>query len=337
MVVGPAMWWKAVRVVPRLEYNEWIGLDLISRWLIASRAAVLVMTLLSAVIAGLLAFRDGQFSWPLWLAMTVGLLLAHAANNLLNDLTDHLTGADADNSFRRQYGPQPIEDGLMTKRANLLYALVTGLAAAGAGCYLVVAAGPGVLVPMAAGAFFLLFYSYPLKYFGLGELAVLAVWGPLMIVGGYYVLTGAWSWPVVLASLPYGMGATTVIFGKHIDKRGADRAKRIRTLPVLIGDRAARYAVVAMMALQYALVAGLVAVGFFSPVLLLVLFAVPRFMLAARVYRQPCPAQRPPEYREDVWPLWFVAFSFSHNRLFGGLFVLGLGLDVALVHLLRLI
>ena len=58
------------------------------------------------------------------------------------------------------------------------------------------------------------------------------VWGPLMIGGGYFVITGQWDWNVVLASLPYALGATTVIFGKHIDKLEADKAKGIHTLPV---------------------------------------------------------------------------------------------------------
>ena len=330
MLLNPAMWWRAIRVIPRLDKDEWNGLDLIARWLIATRAAVLIITVLSAAIAGLLAYRAGQFSWRLWLVLTLGLLMAHATNNLLNDLTDHLTGADTDDSFRSQYGPQPLEHGLMSRRENLCYALVTGLIAAGAGGYLVGVGGSGVLVLLAVGAFFVLFYSYPLKYFGLGELAVLVVWGPLMIAGGYYVLTGGWTWSVVLASLPYGLGATTVIFGKHIDKLSTDRAKRIHTLPVLIGERAARYAVIGMMAAQYGLVAYLVVSRFFSPVLLLVLLAARTFGLVIRVYRQPRPEHMPPEYRADIWPLWFVAFAFLHNRKFGGLFLLGLGLEAGL-------
>ena len=48
----------------------------------------------------------------------------------------------------------------------------------------------------------MLFYTWPLKYIGLGEIAVLLVWGPLMIGGGYFVITGVWDWNVVLAGLP---------------------------------------------------------------------------------------------------------------------------------------
>ena len=55
-----SMWGKALRVIPRVSKDEWIGLDVISRWLIATRSAVLIMTFISAAIAGILAFRDGN-------------------------------------------------------------------------------------------------------------------------------------------------------------------------------------------------------------------------------------------------------------------------------------
>src|SRR5512137_1327696 len=112
----------------------------------------------------------------------------------------------------------------------------------------------------------------------MGELAVLIVWGPLMIGGGYYVLTGAWNWSVTLASLPYVLGVVTVIFGKHIDKLLVDRTKKIFTLPVLIGEKAARFTILAMMVLPYVLVIILIAMKYFTPVMLLVFLAVPTFL-----------------------------------------------------------
>jgi 1,4-dihydroxy-2-naphthoate octaprenyltransferase len=107
-----------------------------------------------------------------------------------------------------------------------------------------------------------------LKYVGLEELAVLVGWGPLMIGVGYYTLTGGWSWYVVLASLPYALGTTAIIFGKHIDKLEAGREKGIRTLPVLLGEKTSRHAVLGMMVLRYLLVLYLVLAGFFTPLML---------------------------------------------------------------------
>ena len=70
-----------------------------------------------------------------------------------------------------------------------------------------------------------------LKHIGLGEPGVFLVWGPLMVVGTFFVATGqlpGWAW---IASLPYAILVTTVLFGKHIDKIEADKKKGVRTMP----------------------------------------------------------------------------------------------------------
>lgn len=327
-----AMWAEALRVIPQLNKEQWQELDIISRWLVATRSAVLIITFISCAIAGILAFRDDAFDIGLWLLLTIGLIMAHATNNLVNDITDSWKGVDhGDDAFRAQYGPQPIEHGLLTMRQMFAYAAVTGLIALACGIYLVIARGGYTWILLASGVFFVLLYTWPLKHIGLGELSVLIVWGPLMIGGGYYVMTGAWSWPVVLAGMPYALGATSVIFGKHIDKLKTDKAKGIHTLPVLIGERPSRYLNIAMMIFQYLFVALLVITGYFKVVMLAVFLALRSLVLAIRVYREPKPAAPPPEYPEEGWPLWFVAFSFLHNRSFGLWFILALLVDAVLV------
>lgn len=325
-----SMWLKAIQTIPRVTKEEWNDLDIISRWLIASRAGVLVITFISVGVAGLLAYRDGAFNLGLWLLVALGLLLSHATNNLLNDVTDYVKGVDKNNYFRAQYGPHPLEHGLLTMRQELTYAAVTGVLALIVGLYLVSLRGLPALGFLGLGVFFVLFYTWPLKYIGLGEIAVLLVWGPLMIGGGYYVITGNWSWNVALAGLPYAIGATTVIFGKHIDKFQEDKVKGIHTLPVLLGERISRYIVLTMMVLQYLFVIYLVVIRFFTPLMLVVVLALPTFRLALAVYRHPKPAEAPKEYPAGAWPLWFVAFAFGHNRRFGLLFLLGLIGDVIL-------
>jgi len=306
----------------------------VSKWLISTRAAVLIMTFLAAALAGLFAARNGGFHLLPWLALAFGLVLSHETNNLFNDYTDFVRGVDKDNYYRTMYGPQPLAAGFMTKAQSLRWTGLTGLAALGLGLALLGWRGwdPVVLACLAAGAFFVLAYTWPLKHLALGELAVLLVWGPLMIGGGYYTLTGTWSWSVVLAGLPYSLGVTTVIFGKHIDKIEVDRVKGIHTLPVLIGEKAGRMAVIAMMVLPYLLVAGLVVARSFTPVLALALLAVPTTMKTIGLFLSPRPAARPDWLTEGNggWPLYFAPLGFVHNRAFGLWFLLGLVLDVAL-------
>ena len=330
-----AMWAKALQVMPRVSKEEWSKLDIIARWLVMTRSAALVLSFMAAAIAGILAIRDSAFHFLPWLLVTIGLFMAHGTNNLLNDLIDYQKGIDKDNYFRAQYGPQPLVSGLMSMRELLTYAGVTGLIAAACGVYLIVTSQSpsNILILMAIGAFFVLFYTFPLKYIGLGELSVLLVWGPLMIAGGYYTITGAWNWNVVLASFPFGLGVASAIFGKHIDKYAADKEKHIRTLPVLIGERAARYGALAMMVLQYLVVIYLIVIGYFTPAMLLVLLALPSLRLCFRMLSHPRPDGPPADMPPNVWPLWFVAASFGHSRRFGGVFVLGLIIDTA-IHLL---
>ena len=329
-----AMWKKALNVIPDVSKEEWDQLDVISKWLISTRAAVLIMTFISAALAGLFAWREHSFSFVPWLALTLGLILAHASNNIFNDFTDFVRGVDKDNYFRTIYGAQPVASGLMTKRQHLTYFAVTGLLALAFGLYLIFINrnDPVIWILLGLGAFFVLFYTWPLKYIALGEVAVLVVWGPLMIGGGYYVLAHNWSWNVVLASLPYVLGVTTVIFGKHIDKYLIDKAKKIYTLPVVIGEKAARYSVLAMMILPYFFTAYLITIKFFTPVMLIVLFAIPTLRQLLPTFLKPKPESRPSDFPDGQggWPLYFAPMAFWNNRKFGSLFMLGLLIDVIL-------
>jgi 1,4-dihydroxy-2-naphthoate octaprenyltransferase len=327
------MWGKALQVIPRISKEEWDGLDVISKWLIAVRAAVLVMTFLSAAIAGILAIQAGKFNFWLWLLLVIGLVMAHATNNLVNDYTDFVRGVDQDNYYRAQYGPQPLVHGLMNRRQLIQYAVITGLIAVACGAILIYARGGYTFLLMGLGAFFVLFYTFPLKYIALGEVAVLVVWGPLMVGGGYYVISGEWDWLVVLASLPYALGVTGVIFGKHIDKIEMDRERSIRTLPVLLGDRNSRYTVIGMFLMQYLLVVYLVIANYFTLVALVVFLAIYGMFRILPMFLNPKPEKKPDDY-PDVWPNWYVAGAFYHNRQFGMLYLIGLMLNAVLVHLI---
>jgi len=329
--INIAMWGKALRAIPKVSKSEWIHLDLISRWLIATRSAVFIMTAFSAAIGGLLAFYSPSFRIELFVASFFGLVFAHAANNLLNDLIDYNKGIDTNNYYRSLYGPQPLEHGLLTKKQMYYYIGITLCIALGFGAYLVFETGMVTLVLLAVGLFFVLFYTWPLKYIGLGEPSVIVIWGPLMVGGTYYVSTGGlWSWEVAIVGLVYALGPTTVLFGKHIDKLKEDRQKRVFTLPVILGEKLARYATIGMWIAQYLLVAWLVILGYLSPVMAIVLFAIPKLVWAIQIYARPRPEEEPPTLEKGVWPLYLSAHSFIYNRMFGGLFFFGLVIELIL-------
>lgn len=307
--------------VPSLAEGEWQELEPITRWLIASRFSVLLMTLMSTVLGGLLAARLGPFDPLIWLLCLAGLMLAHATNNLLNDYTDSRRGIDKDNYSRNQYGVHVLEDGLLTPPELMRYIVLTGLAAIAVGAVLIVLKGGITAALMLAGAFFVLFYTWPLKYLGLGEPAVLLVWGPLMVGGTCYVVSGTWNDEVLWLSLLYALGPTAVLFGKHIDKLDFDAAKGVRTLPVLLGERLARRCVQGMLLMQYLGCLLLVVLGREHWILLAVLIASPFLFRQLNIFSRTKPVQRPEPFPENLWPLWFAPNAFAHTRRFTPLFL----------------
>jgi len=304
------------------------AIDGISRWLLITRASVFPMTITSALIGGLLAIAGPARADADGLAFALallGLVVAHAANNMINDWFDLAGGVDSAEYVRGQYAPHPILSGLISKRGLLLAIAVANALDLAILVYLASLRGWPLVVFALSGLFVSVFYVAPplkLKHRGLGEPGVFLVWGPLMIVGTYYATTGrapGWVWA---ASLPYALLVSTVLFGKHIDKLEADRAKGIRTLPVILGEERARWMAQALMVSFFAVMALLVLTGTLGVWTLACFAALPRLRSVLRVFSQPRPASAPPNY--PIWPLWYVAWAFQLTRLAGGLFALGL-------------
>src|SRR5947208_16238122 len=64
-------------------------IDAVSRWLLITRACVFSMTLTSGLIGGLLAAATApQTRWGLFALALIGLVIAHAGNNMINDYFD---------------------------------------------------------------------------------------------------------------------------------------------------------------------------------------------------------------------------------------------------------
>jgi 1,4-dihydroxy-2-naphthoate octaprenyltransferase len=299
--------------------------DLITRWIVVTRAAVLPMTLVSGLVAALLAVGEPGFDGR-WLTLAVvGIVLAHAANNLMNDLYDTQAGSDTASYPRALYAPHPVLSGLVSRRTLLVAIVLVNLADLVILVVLALARGWPVVAFALAGFVLSVAYTAPplrLKKRGLGEPDVLVVWGPLMVGGTYYAATGSITWPVLLASLPYGLLCTTVLMGKHVDKIPYDAPLGIRTLPVILGECRARSVTLGLMTAFYVLVVLCVLVGAMPWPALAVVLALPRLAKVWPRFRRPPPDEPPPGF--PVWPLWYAALAWVHVRQAGALLVLGL-------------
>jgi 1,4-dihydroxy-2-naphthoate octaprenyltransferase len=323
--------WKEVLSTSNLSEQK--PVDFVSRWLILTRAAVFPMTLTSGLIGGLLAAGQPGANWGYFAVSLLGIVAAHACNNLMNDYFDLESGVDQSDSPRALYAPHPVLAGWISKAGLVRAIAVFNALGAIVLAYLFVVRGWPVVAFAAAGLFISVFYVAPplkLKHHGLGEPGVFVVWGPLMTCGTYYVTTGelpAWVWA---ASLPYAILVTTVLIGKHVDKLEHDARKGIHTLPVLLGADNALVLNRALMLSFYVVIAALVVSRTLGPWALLVIASFPVLRKVWKVYSEPRPSAPPPRY--PIWPLWYVAAAFVLTRRAGVLFVIGLVLN----HLLPL-
>ena len=202
-------------------------------WILATRPWSLSMTFVSVSLAGIMAYGSGSFNVVLFLATMVGLMLAHLASNMANDYFDVKHEVDKADSPTSQYRRHPLLSGDISKgsfKTAIIGMYVVALTLALALAWV---RGFTVLMFTALGLFFGLFYTAdPVVYKkrSLGELAVFMVWGPLMVGGSYYVLTGSIKYASMLVSTPIGLLVALVLLANNLRDVEYDREVGVATI-----------------------------------------------------------------------------------------------------------
>jgi 1,4-dihydroxy-2-naphthoate octaprenyltransferase len=206
---------------------------------IATRPWSFVMTVLSLTFGILLAYYDGlRVSWTLSLLAVVGSVFLHAAVNVWNDYYDYKYGFDSPASGTAIYRPHPLIQGFMTASQVMILATSSAVVGLVLGALIAFEGRPLAVLLGLIGAALAFFYTGPpikYKYRGLGEIGVFTAWGPLMVLGAYYVASGALSWKPVVASIPLGLLVAAVLLANNIRDIDVDKASGARTLAVRLG------------------------------------------------------------------------------------------------------
>lgn len=326
----PKLWIGAFTGFYRPGLQEVRRLDAVSRFLYAARSVILVISAQAAIIAGLLAAAVGRFQWSAFIGVLIGFVVAHMISNLSNDYFGFKRGHDTPDSPRMRYTVHPLASGVLDSRTLLTGLAILVLIGVSLTTYFIFERGWLAVAFAASGVSLLFLYDAaptPLKSIGLGEFAVFLVWGPLMIGGGYAMITAQLSADVLFASVPYGLGVMTILNGKHIDQMDFDSHKNIRTLPVLLGERAARALNIIAIIAMYALVAILIAFGRLTLFSAVIVVALPQAARAVRVMSRVRPAVPPAGY--IGWPLWYHRVCLQHDRVFGWTYIAGLAAAAA--------
>ena len=63
-------------------------------WFLETRPQFLVLSVILVLLGTAIAWNEGHFDWLRFVLTTIGLVLAHASVNVLNDYSDYKSGID---------------------------------------------------------------------------------------------------------------------------------------------------------------------------------------------------------------------------------------------------
>ncbi|HKW43656.1 MAG TPA: 1,4-dihydroxy-2-naphthoate octaprenyltransferase, partial [Thermoplasmata archaeon] len=257
-------------------------------WLQSLRAPFLLASIVPVLVGALAAWAiRNAFEPRLFLLCLLGAMSIHMGANMANDAWDFRSGNDLAVRHMNPFagGGRVLIRGVLNVRTHLAVALAFLSIGSLIGLYLVSQVGLPLLWIGIVGV--VVAYSYvgpPLRlaHRGLGEIAVGIEFGPVTVLGTYFVLARAFDLPAIILSLSMGFLVAGILWINEIPDIPADASVGKRTLVVRLGVERATLAFSALVAAAYGiLILGVLLVDL-TPWALTALLAVP---LAAKPIR----------------------------------------------------
>ncbi|MCI0532090.1 MAG: 1,4-dihydroxy-2-naphthoate octaprenyltransferase [candidate division Zixibacteria bacterium] len=205
------------------------------------------------VIAGTAAaYFDAEIFNPLYFVCALaGVLSAQIGINLHNDYYDSQTGADRNKS-------ESFVRLVKNPRTILFWSWIFFLSAAALGLFLEYKLpGNYVLLIAGAGALIGYFYSAPpfrLSYLGAGEVITFVCFGPLAVLGGYFIQAQKFDFTPLWASIPVGLLCSAILFVHHFSHHQTDRESKKLNLVARLGAQRALKLLPLFLILPYLIV-----------------------------------------------------------------------------------
>ena len=257
--------------------------------LLATRPWSFSMTAISVTAAALLAMPE--FHVGLYILTLLGMVLAHAATNLINDDYDVKSGIDQPDAPTARYRPHPLVEGTLKAHQVMTESLALYAFAGLIGVFLLVIRGwPIGLLALIGGIASFTYTATPVQYKhrGLGELSVFLMWGPLMMLGSHYVQTGSFAQAseVLWVSLPVGIWVALVLLANNLKDIQYDRRMGAETLGTLLGREGALGLFMALVVVIYLVTVLAIVAGALPLWSLLVFLSAPKAFHELRALRE---------------------------------------------------
>lgn len=215
-------------------------------WFNNARPISLPQSMLPTLTAVALSY-GGNFSWIAAIVCVFGVAAAHLGFNLLDDWFDYRAGSGearqkvANEGFRGRMIKYPyLTSGEATPKQLLKVSFLYLAFAALMGAVVIFVRGWDIVWWALAGLVIGISYSGgPLKlgFRGLGELVIFIMFGPLMMTGIYYAVTGHLTWMIAILSVAVGMLVTNIVYSHSVLDSVPDKKMGKKTMAHIMGSK----------------------------------------------------------------------------------------------------
>ena len=222
----------------------------VKEWLVATRFWSFSVSAMPVIVTvTFLMWKGYDIRWLCAVLALVGNVMFHAAGNVLSDWWDYRKGVDNE----KAYAIPQLVFGQFTPREYLTFSSILFAVAICIGLVLTCLTGWELLIIGGIGALLAANYSF-FKFRALGDIFVFICFAILPVIGTSFVATGAVEWPALVISIPLGIFTIGVLHDNNTVDIATDKASGIRTLPMLIGEKASVKLFIAYMVIPYVVV-----------------------------------------------------------------------------------
>ena len=207
-------------------------------------------------------------SYLVFVLCLLGVVLLHAAGNVLSDWYDYRTGVDNENAF----AVPNLVFHKFEPREYLCFSIILFVLGIVAGLTITALSGPGLLVIGGVGVLLTALYSF-LKYHALGDLDIFIIFGVLTVLGTAYAITGEFMPEALILSVPVGVITVSVLHANNTFDIESDGAAGIKTFAMLIGGKASSVLYRCYMVIPFVCIVAYVICGLLHPLALISLIA----------------------------------------------------------------
>jgi 1,4-dihydroxy-2-naphthoate octaprenyltransferase len=257
----------------------------LKKWLMIIRAPFLPLAIVLAFLGAAMAWYYGSFSWGNAVLAGFGILAAHISVDVLNEYFDYKSGIDLKTEktpFSGGSGALP--QGLLTEKQALWLGLGAFIIIVPIGIYYVLTMDNGwqLLPLLLVAALCILIYSPIILKTRWPEWAPGLGMGALPVLGMFFVQTGGYTVPAVIASVPSFILVHNLLLINEFPDVEADATAGRTTTPITWGLRNSARFFSVMTVLVYVWIAGAVIAGQMPVITLMGLLTLPMGVKAIR-------------------------------------------------------